>query len=702
MFRSKTTRQRKTASTAITTILSLALLAMASTAQAGVDRYGGVWHEGVANGLFVPLTTGMTYNGLQSYRSSWEDYRLIDFELVALGCPAESTDLFASKWEEGNWKDILEFYYDLSDFENTVVDLCEEGFKLIDFEVWDTACSEEPVRYVALYSDKDGCDPEPSPAIHSSLPYDFESVVQAENGAGYEAVDFETDNSLNPGSILGVFYAGTTPQTFGIFDRPDFEQEMQIAEGDRLLDDMESYLELPEWPRNAGPTRKVAGLWNEELGARDDHEVGEVLPKFKKLLYKDPATRRLADLEVHPNTFDRRFHEVFESYLGQNPVGWGLSVRQLGEDVGSTGGGLATRPDPVKGLNAIPMTHQTPAVTASVTKFVTAVGVVAYAETQNQPNQPDWLDKYLVDILPSDFFLFGNGVNQIKIRHMLTQRTGLSNFSTTIDPKVDPAGYRAATVAWLQQPVMTSLPAGFNYQNAHFDVLALAMAEIVASQYPTSPDPWREWVNDNVLSKLGIGNRGCGFQSSYARTYPLLWSTEHATWADPGYPCDGEGTGSTMWFLSADDMARLAWGVREAIVVDAIHSAEFFDQGLGLDFSFGAAPYGPSWDSTPGTLGEEIHSKNGGLGTGVNGEIVGLETLLAFYDDKNFDDDAFNMSEYSYEIGATEFDVGITIQAASIATNDPCVPTNSCTSADRGYPAGITMMLEAFRQPEKW
>lgn len=691
-----------------TFLCALTLLTLASTAQAGVDRYGGVWNEGVATGPFVPLAAGMSFNKLQTYMSSWEQYRITDLEVVTLGCPSAEVDLFASQWEEGSWKDVLEVYNSQTEFDNGLNARCAEGFKLIDFEIWSSVCRETGDRFIALYTDQEGCEPEPPPSIHTAVPDSFSFVVDLQNEAGMGLVDFESVGSPFPTAILGVFYAGNAAQTFGIYERPSFEQEMRDADGERKLVDMESYLHQV-WQRE-GPqtTRLVAGLWDIENDSRDDHEVGEVYPKFQQLLFKDWSTRRLVDFEAYPNTWDRRFDEVFSSHLGNNPVAWGVSVLQLGEDVGSSGGGLATRPDPAQGLNAIPMTQSTPGVTASVTKFVTAVGVIAYAETQTPQNSLDWLDQPIVNILPPDFVNLGAGVELLTPRDFLRQRTGLANFSPTTDPIQNPASYRSETVAWLQQPVLFPQPPPsgvlpFIYQNAHFDLLALTMAELVGPLYPNSQDPWRDWVNDNVLSNVGIGSRGCGWKSTDARSYPFNWSMANFTWMPQSYPCAGYGTGAAMWFLSPDDLARLAYGVRSATLVDSNHSDEVFALGLGLDHpAISSVPYVPSQDGFPGTLGEVIHSKNGGVGNWVAGELVGTETLVLTYDDYNFDDDSFNLNEYSYEIGATEFDIGIAVHSSSIDGNDPCLPEDSGCDLTRLYPGLMTMILEAFRQPEAW
>ena len=691
-----------------TSLLALPLFILAIPALAQVDRYGGVWNEGVATGPFVPLDVGMTYGDLQAYMGSWEGYRLTDFEVVHQGCPAEQVDLFASQWEEVSWKDLLEDYGSLVEFSDALVNRCEEGFKLIDFEIWKTTCRQMNTRYIALYTDAEGCEIEPGPAIHGSAPEDFRNVVDSENGAGYELVDFEADDLLNPSSILGVFYAGNTEQRFDLYERTDFEQEMLAAEGARKLVDMESYQEQPWWPEGTPPTRLVAGLWEAEAGARDDHEVGEVYGLFEQLLFKDWSVRRLVDFEIHPKTWDRRFDEVFRSYLGNDPLAWGVGVRQLGEDVGSTGGGLATRPDPGQGLAAVPMSNLTRGVTASVTKFVTAVGVIAYAETQNPVNPPDWLDQSITTILPADFANLGAGVANITLRDVLMQRTGLSNFTPTVLPWVDPVTYRAETVAWLQQPVMLPKPPPpsilpFNYQNAHFDLLALAMAEVVAPLYPTSSDPWRDWMNDNVFAPIGVSPRRCGWTSADARSYPFVWSTNHHTWASPTYPCDGYGTGSAMWFLSPDDLSRLMHGVRSATLVSPPHLDEVFTQGLGLDqWGQASQPYQGTQDFTPGVYGEILDSKNGGVGWWVNGELVGTETLVVTYDDFNFDDDLYNLYEYSYELGGTGFDIGIAIHSSAVDSTDPCLPQNSGCPVTRLYPAAMTMIQEAFRQPEAW
>ncbi len=674
-----------------------------ATARAGADRYGGIWNEGQATGPFVPAKAGMTLSALQSYMASWTQFRVTDIEIVPQGCPAEETDLVASQWEQASWNDRLEVYGSFHAFQIDVADQCDEGFKLIDFEIWDSACARTDTRYVALYTDAEGCTSKPAPVVVTETPSDMSRQVGMQHATGRMLVDFEASEPLNPGAIVGVFYAGSVKQRFGIYDRPAFEAEMLAADGIRTLDDMESYRLLPPFPGSV-PTRYVAALWNEYADNRDDHEVGEVYGKFERLLFKDANTRRLVDFELYPNTYDRRFEDVFRSYLDGFSIAWAVSVNQVGEDVGSTASGLALRPDPGNSVPATPMTTTTRGVSASVTKFVTMLGVVAYANTR----RGDWLDTRIVDILPSDFTSFGTGVDQLTLRDFLTQRTGLPDFSTGSDPLTDPAGFRASMVMWLQQPVQTPKPLPpqvlpFNYQNAHFDLLAIAMNEYVLPPlYPTSADPWRDWMNDRVFSKVGIGPRACGWQAGDASSYPLGWSTVNWKWMTAPYPCAGYGTGAAMFWISPDDMSRLVHGVRTHVLMSEARADEVLAIGLGLDHKASASlPYTPTDDGSGATLGEVLHSKNGGIGGTVNGEWIGSETFLVFYDDHNFDDDWGNANEYSYEIGYTEFDVGIAIHSAPFASDDICLYTKRC-AATRLFPLPETMIKEAFRQPEAW
>ena len=683
------------------TILSAAGLAalcssvsLPSEARAS-DRYGGVWHEGTATGLFVPLEAGMSFAALQQYRSNWDDLRITDFEIHEQGCPAEEVDLTASQWEEGSFVDELLVYANLNDFENGLVAKCDEGMVLHDFERWNPYCEEEGEQYIALFRES-GCDVEFPPYVEISDVWELGDVIIDANGMGYEAVDFELAD-LDPSArfpvtspeAMAVFYGGSNAQHFETFDRPDFESTMLDHDGQYVLEDMESY--------RAEETRYVSALWNLEE-SRDEHEVGEVYGMFGRLLYMEQSTRKLEDFEVYPNAYDRRFEDTFAQELGF-PQAHGFAVMQGGDVVAKGGDGLAIRPVDSSNLG-VAMTANTVGVSASVTKFVTALGVVKYA--QLHPGPGDWLDTYMVDVLPSDFGDFGPGVDQITIRDLITQQTGLQTFVP--EPGSDfinnVAGWRKQMIDWLTLPVETTTsPKPRKYQNIHFELLALIMDEVELPPIVPGTDPWKQWLNDEVFAPAGIGWRDCFPNPGDARDYPYEWSATSTGvyFTEPNWLCAGGGTGIAMAWISPMDMAKLADGIRNATIVDSDRADEILAWGMGLDEADGVTVYQPDNDNVGSTIGEAIHSKNGGLGTtNAQGDIVGMETVTVMYDDLDHDDDG--NGDYRYEIGHTELSVALTVHSSPIDTDDPC-PNGMCT---RLYPVPWVMIVDALLLPEDW
>ena len=232
MFRHKL-RSRSVISVSAAGLAALALSAGLSSDAHASDRYGGVWHEGVATGAFVPLEAGMTFAALQQYRTYWDDLRITDFEIQEQGCPAEEVDLTASQWEEGTFYDELLVYGSLQAFENGLAAKCDEGMVLHDFERWNPECERAGnERYVALFREGD-CNVEFVPYVEFSDVWEFNNVVMDANESGYEAVDFELGQ--DPYEVMAVFYGGGNAQYFETFDRPDFESVMIDNEGQYRL-----------------------------------------------------------------------------------------------------------------------------------------------------------------------------------------------------------------------------------------------------------------------------------------------------------------------------------------------------------------------------------------------------------------------------------------------------------------------------------
>lgn len=678
-------RSRSVTALSAASLTALVLCAGFSQQAQASDRYGGVWHEGVATGAFVPLEAGMTFAALQQYRTYWDDLRITDFEIQEQGCPAEEVDLTASQWEEGTFYDELLVYGSQQAFENGLAAKCEQGMVLHDFERWNPGCERgAQEQYIALFREGD-CDMELPPYVEISDVWELNNVVVDANDNGYEAVDFELGQ--DPQEVMAVFYGGGNYQYFETLDRPDFESVMIDNEGQYRLEDMESF--------RTEETRYVSGLWNLSE-ARDDHEVGEVYGMFGRLLYMDQYDRKLEDFEVYPDAVDQRFVNAISQYLSM-PQAYGFAVLQGGDVVADGGGGFAVRPvDSSSG--GIPMTSQSVGVSASVTKLVTALGVIRYAEQYGGPG--DWLDTYMVDVLPPDFQELGPGVEQVTLRDLVTQQTGLATFDPgTFDWTQDQLGWRELMKEWLTMPLETTLdPQPRKYQNIHFELLALIMDEVVLPPIVPGADPWRTWVNDEVLSPVGIGPRKCYGSGDDARSYPFAWSTTSpGVYFSPNlWECGGNGTGIGMFWISPMDMATLADGIRNGTVISKDRAADLLAEGQGLDENNGVQYYTPALDTSGSTIGEAIHSKNGGLIGGNGQDTIGMETITIMYDDLDHDDDG--NGDYRYEIGHTELSVALTVNSTPIATGDPC-PGDVCT---RLFPTPWSMAVEALMLPEDW
>jgi CubicO group peptidase (beta-lactamase class C family) len=662
-----------------------------SDAFAAADRYGGVWHEGKGTGAFVPISAGMTWTDVLNYRMTWGNlysYRISDIEVVPKGCPSDRRDLFATQWEEGKWHDKLYVVSSLAEFQSAVASECRRGYRLKDFELWDSKC-DEPVKYILLFR-QDGKPCQYTPLINSDAWTKFGGLVSTYGGFGYTLVDFEMTPgpTLNDPNVMGVWYYGPSTQKFEVQTREQFEADMKAQEGLTTLMDMESFRRIEGGIGVLYWKRYVAGLWETLPTNADDHEVGEVYTKFKDLIYKQSAKRQLVDFEVYPDTNDDRFGDTFKSYLQGIGGGYAFAVLQSGELVAGDGEGYARQPAD----GNVGMTIQVPGPVASVTKFFTALGVLRFAETQ--PNVNAWLDEPMVQHLPGDFGPFGAGVGTVTIRQLLSQKTGLATFvpSQNADFVTNPAGWRQEMIAWLGQP-LADFSKQYKYQNIHFELLALIMDEVELPPIVNSATPWRDWMIQQVFANAGVGALYCGGTASDALSYPLNNSQGGKEWIDSSWDCAGNGTGVGMFWASALDLARLNSAFRKGSIVSPSTVTMALAQGLGLD-----PPY-PDTDGDATTTGDRLYTKNGGLcAYNGNGDSVGSDTLIARFDDYNFDDDWFSpappqTNDYVYEVGHRDFDVGIMIHGSAYA--------GVCYTA-RSFPIPKAMLQEALRRRENW
>jgi CubicO group peptidase (beta-lactamase class C family) len=681
---------------AVAGLLAIAVLVIGPPeAMAAADRYGGVWHPGKGTGAFVPIAAGMAWADVLNYKQSWgkaNSFRITDIEVVPKGCPSDRSDLFATQWEKGSWNDKLYVVHSMAEVQNALANECRRGYRLVDFEIWESDC-DEPVKYILLFR-QDGKPCQYTPLINSA-PYDeFGGYVTTYSGYGYTLVDFEVSpgSQQNP-TITGVWYYGSSVQEFKIVYRETFDAEMAAHEGSMTLMDMESYRRAEAGPASAYWRRYVAALWQSLPGLNtDDHEIGEVYDKFKGLIYKQESERQLVDFEVYSDTTDARFSRTFDKYLSGIGGGYAFAVLQAGELVAGDAEGYAR-------YSSVPMGIDVRGPVASVTKFFTALGVLRFAETQ--PNVNLWLDEPLVQHLPGDFGPFGAGVETITIRELLRQTTGLATFTPSVNPVNDPNGFRQEMIAWLGQPLANAMKP-FQYQNVHFELLALMMDEVELPVIMSSTAPWRDWMNQEVFANAGVSPLLCGGTTVDALSYPLNNSQGGVEWIDSSWDCAGFGTGVGMFWASALDLAKVDSAFREGAIVSPSTVAMVLSQGLGLDPAWltgAGVPMQPDNDGSAATIGEELYTKNGGLcGTNGNGDSVGTETLIARFDDYNFDDDGSApppplTNDYLYEVGYRDFDIGIMIHSSAYS--------GTCFSA-RSFPIPKAMLQEALLQREDW
>ena len=720
--------ERPPRSISLTDLVVAAILVLATSLPsfAAADRYGGVWHPGKGTGAFVPIATGMKLEHVMAYRESWgEDssLRLTDIEVVAKGCPADTTDVFATKWETGEWNDKIEIYSSIGELESAARNECENGYELVDFEIWRTHCEGD--LFIGLFRETEKCTAEPEIIIDGTSIETFAGLLTQRKQEGYRLVDFELDIPLStinpPVDVVGVWYPGTSQQEFYDLNRPDFEAEMLAREGTMTLVDMESYRAM-EFLTDI-PERHVVGLWEVLPDENaDDHEVGETYSKFSDLIYMDENTRNLVDFEVYADTLDRRFARVIERYFDYGG-GASIAVLQSGELVSEGTRGFAKLPEASQPGQL--MTISTRGAVASVTKFITTLGVMRYADYVL--GDLSWIDEAMVDHLPNDFGPFGAGVENITIRDLLRHTSGLSEFQPTSDLLNAQQDWRDEMIAFLGEPLPTDPTLVPGYQNIHFELLALIMDEVELPKFLNDPEPWTWWIENQVFAFAGIGPLDCGGNPGDALPHPVSGGPSAKDWIDSSWSCAGFGTGAAMYWASPLELAKLSWAVRDNAFLSPAAVELIYSDGLGLDWAYAN-------DGDSDTSGERIYGKGGGLGRCEWPDQVGAETLMARYDDYDVDDtDARkkvvvgpesggpvtpgpatptsgsssqpdhegSSDDYAYNPGGRDFDVGLMVHRSAYS-GCPTVEEFEEGNIPRGFPTPLELLQEAVLQPEDW
>ncbi|MBW1719787.1 MAG: serine hydrolase [Deltaproteobacteria bacterium] len=609
---------------------------LAHPAHASQDRFGGVFHKGNDP---HNLHAGVTWQELGNLMAQYGKRRqkLIDVEIIqrqSLHPDRCEPPTFAGVWREGDYGQSLIGGLIWKYFKKEFKQQHKYGMKLIDLETH-VECGVR--KYVGVFSQ--GFEPQ---KVKTGMSWkQFTKKYSSMHKHGWHLIDIETYKDNGMRYWAAVWNKGYKDEYVYMLPRKDFEIIQEYLDGSQQLVDMESW-------RIEG-NRMIIGLF---YGSPDPAimETGENWQKFIPL-WDNFSTdeKRLVDLEVYPDTTDRRWENTFFQVLNGNAMGWSFAVVESGvlAEIGAEG--WARSPNELVNPSVL-MKPDSVMNVASVTKLLTVVGILELHEQLGETfNFIDWPIGYYLQAYYSNIDPY---VLNVTIRDVLTQKTGMQEPGDEDEDGIwDPPGndYAQRIGSWLAMPLVGTPGTGkASYYNHYFNLLILIIEAATAQDYQV-------WMNQNIYAQLGIGQLGCS--PSNLLSDPLYYQKLPdngfgAFFNQPGDTCfEGAGNGG-CWYASAIDLARLVASFRDGTILEPATVQMMENETMAW------YPWGPHYQ------------KNGGL---CDGNIRGLGTDVMALDD--------------------DFDVGIIVNSwTSNAFNDPNQPPISLEN----------LIVQAHDAPEDW
>jgi CubicO group peptidase (beta-lactamase class C family) len=283
----------------------------------------------------------------------------------------------------------------------------------------------------------------------------------------------------------------------------------------------------------------------------------------------------LATLALAPPFNLEAAADSIQARLAGRTVGYAIAVSYRGNVVATRAGGVARRaPD----APARAMTADEPYNIASVSKTITASALVQLLYRQRRLSL---LDSAMHRFLPSGW-TFGNKVQQITLRDLLTHRGGLR-----CPGNVSYAELRQCLAAGIQDTAYHV----WQYNNSNYGLLRLIIPRLAEPNalMLNTPDGQAQWaanryiayVRQNVLAPAGITDADCkprGTAPGMAYQYPDGVGSAGTHFGDMTLTCASQG-----WNLSARQLGKWAgtFLFTESIVPASV-SAQMRSEGLGL------------------------------------------------------------------------------------------------------------------------
>ena len=272
------------------------------------------------------------------------------------------------------------------------------------------------------------------------------------------------------------------------------------------------------------------------------------------------------------------------SGLDATGVGYCYMLKRRGKLVHFAASGWAELP----GDGDIPWLFHIPMNVASVSKFVTAIGLIRLLRDLNIP-----VTRAVADYLPQ-YWSFGAGVGSITFENLLRHETGLGGSLSSPGP----ADFATAKA---QIALGSSGTGTYNYMNCNFTILRVLFATLTGAMDPgfrwggffgksddvfwdfASIRAYSNYVNDGVFWPAITDNRGFLFPDNGAKAYATPPTA-------PGW-ADGDtsfSAGASGWYLSVGDLMWLLGELRRGgSIMASWRARNMLTHRYGLDQPIG-------------------------------------------------------------------------------------------------------------------
>ncbi|MGI2902545.1 serine hydrolase domain-containing protein [Tolypothrix sp. VBCCA 56010] len=322
----------------------------------------------------------------------------------------------------------------------------------------------------------------------------------------------------------------------------------------------------------------------------------EEVDESKQVRYDIPVVTR--QFAIPPKLNVDAFGKAIHNTLKDSVTGYMFELRQNGNLIYNLIWNWAQTPaDLRQGWSEDTRMH-----VASVSKFLTAVGLVKVLDSKNIS-----YDSKIINYLPT-YWSKGNNIDKITFRHLLTHRSG---FST---------GGSASDYTFMKSKVAAGVTqvGSYDYENMNFGLCRILIPIINGNlskdaQFPTSSSQdvywdavtlsyYKSYMQANVFTPAGVNN--VDFKPISSTKNALAYQFPHNNnkgWDSGDLASVAGGAG---WRLSTKELLNVMDHVRRRNTIIAPQKAQYI-----LDNYFGI-------DEVANTPAGTIYSKNGYWGNG--------------------------------------------------------------------------------------